>query len=284
MIDRKAVLQDIGHLPTLPAAVARLSQMISDERATAADFEKALRTDPALTANLLRFANSAHFGVSRRVTSVRQAVTLLGMRRLFEVATSASFTGVIPERLPGYGIVASAFWLHCVAVGILAERLGSLAGCRAPDLAFTAGLLHDVGKLIIGTYLAKDESGIADRLDNSGASFIAAERSVLGTDHAEIGGEVAEHWKLPTEIAIVAQWHHDPAHAPSSEQLVALTHAADNLAHMLGFGADFGQMARRVEPQTIDRLGLTVQTLEEVASSAVDDIRELAKLLVDNRG
>jgi putative nucleotidyltransferase with HDIG domain len=284
VIDYSEISKGIGSLPTLPTVVARIAQLATDERTTAAEFERALTPDPALTANLLRLANSAHFGCTRRVTSVRQAVMLLGTRRLFELATSASFACIIPERLPGYDIEARSFWMHSVAVGVFCERLGARVGRSAPDLAFTAGLLHDIGKLVIGTYVAKDVGTLTSKVNEGGVSFIAAESEVLGADHARVGAEIAERWNLPLSIGVVARWHHDPMAAPSDHLLVALTHAADGLAHSLGFGADVGQLARRVQQEAVKMLGLKPESLEEVASASVSEIEEIGKLLVDAKG
>lgn len=281
MIDRAAVTRDIKGLPTLPTVVARLSALLSDDRASLGDFEKALLPDPALTANVLRLANSAYFGATRKASTAKQAITMLGTKRLFELATSASFLAVIPEFLPGYGIEARQFWMHCVAVGVFAERLGQRLGKGLPDLAFTAGLLHDIGKLVVGAYIAKHTPELTAKLGEGRTAFISAEATVLGLDHAEVGGEVAEKWNLPAAIGVAARWHHQPQRAPSGDILVALVHCADALAHLLGFGADLGGLARRVEPTALERLKLDLPAIEAVASGSVDQVLELGKLLAE---
>jgi HD-like signal output (HDOD) protein len=281
MIDRAAVARDVKALPTLPTVVAKLSALLNSDRSSISDFERALLPDPALTANVLRLANSAYFGAARKVSTAKQAITLLGTKRLFELATSASFLAVIPEFLPGYGLEARQFWMHCVAVGVFAEMLGKKVGRGVPDLAFTAGLLHDVGKLVIGSYIAKHTDEVTAKLGESKMSFIGAESAVLGGDPAEVGGEVADRWNLPSAIGVTARWHHQPARGPSGDLVVSLVHCADALAHMLGFGADLGGLARRVEPAALERLGLDLRSVEAVASESVDQVQELGKLLAE---
>jgi len=285
VIPADSILARVQSLPTLPSAVARLAALVRDERSDAFDMEDAIRPDPALTANMLRIANSARFGCSREVRSIRQAVTLMGTKQLFEAAATAGFLRIIPETLPGYGMEAETFWLHCVAVAVLAEHLALELALDAPDLTFTAGLLHDIGKLVIGSFIAEDAPALALRMQN-GMSFVAAERDVLGTDHAEVGAQVAGAWNLPPAIGCAAKWHHSPGLASKGtcEVMVDLVHAADALGSSLGYGNDFGGLARRVEPGVVDRLGITPQRLERVASGTFDHIQNLAGVFLQARG
>jgi len=276
VIAAERILDRVKKLPTLSATTARLAGLIRDEDSNAADFERVIRPDLALTANLLRLVNSAYFGLRCRAESVRQAVTLLGLKRTFEVAASAAFAPAIPRRLPGYDVDAQAFWLHSAAVAVLSEGLAAELRLGVPDLLFTAGLLHDVGKLAVGIFVAEDKDKIRARL-RDGRPFVAAEKDVLGHTHAEIGAAVAQAWSLPPAVAWGARWHHRPGEAPPEvdRTLASLVHVADALAHQLGFGADAGELAREVDPAAQERLGLQVRQLEAVASACLDPIREL---------
>lgn len=275
------VLKRVRNLPTLPAAITRLSALVADPSANADDFEAVIRPDPSLTANLLRLANSAYFGLSRQVGSVRQAVTLMGIKRVFDLAASASFTRVIPDRIPGYGISSTDFWEHCVAVAALSERLGADLRIRVPEMTFTAGLLHDVGKIVVGAYFDDRPTALADEVGREGVFLVDAERTLLGFDHAEIGAAVAEHWRLPATIVAAARWHHAPDEAPAGADrtMLDLIHAADGLAHALGLGADVGELSRRIDGAVIQRLGIGVDRLERVAGDTVEEIRAMTELV-----
>jgi putative nucleotidyltransferase with HDIG domain len=272
------VADRIRTLPALPAAVARVHALAADPRSGPADFEALLRPDPALSANLLRLANSAHFAPRSRVETVRQAVAVLGLKRTSDLATGAAFAPLVPKRLPGYEVDAAAFWLHCAAVAVLAEKLAAEAG-GAPDLTFTAGLLHDVGKLAVCAFVAGEASAIAARL-RAGEAFAAAERGTLGLDHAEVGAVVALRWGLPPAVADVARWHHRPGDVPEGvdRRLVAVVHAADGLAHALGLGADRGELARALDPAAVEPLGIPVRRVERIAGEALEPIRELGRV------
>jgi len=279
------ILAQVPRLPAFPASAARLAELLHDERAGAPEVEKVIRPDPALTASLLRIAASAYFSPRSRPETVRQAVTLLGVKRTFEVATGAALATMLPSRLPGYDMDARAFWLHCVAVAVFSERLAKEVKAKCPDLLFTAGLLHDVGKLVISSFVERQAGSILLK-SRHGMDFSAAEREVLGVDHAEIGAQVAVTWRLPEPVAWAARWHHRPGEAPANvdRSLVDLVHAADALAISLGLGCDTGELARSVDPQAWQRLGLHVRRMELVASEGLEAVKGLAAALGEVRG
>jgi len=279
-VDIKAqIAAHAQNLPTISTVVARLSKLIRDETATAADFENIIRLDPSLTANLLRLANSAYFGLRREVTSVKLAVTLLGLKRLFEVVTSASFARVLPKRIPGYDIEATEFWRHNVSVAILAEQLAFSLKTPAPNLLFTAGLLHDVGKLAIGNFLSQNALPAEKRLVEDSEDLIGIERLMFETDHQEVGAELAALWDLPDTVIWSARWHHIPSLAPPEidHYLVDLIHIANGLSHasIAGKGAD--AITARIDEQALARIGVTTSALEEVLASTGEKIAQLVE-------
>ena len=278
MIDREELLARVRVLPTLPATATRLLMILGAAATSAAQIEEVIRKDPALTANILRLANAAAFGRGAVISSIRQASTRLGLRRLGDLAIGLSVAAVVPAQLPGYGMSAGGFFLHCAATGVLAERLDQARPQHAGELAFTAGLLHDAGKLVIGAYLAGAEEDVRAHLAPGGMPFVAAERALLGLDHAEAGALVADRWNLPAALARVMRWHHTPAAAPPADDdgLLALVHVADGLAHSLGLGADVGELARVLDPQALASLGLSAAAVETAASESLEEIDALA--------
>jgi putative nucleotidyltransferase with HDIG domain len=277
---KQRIVNATAGLPLLPSSVMRLRTVLDDPRSNAEAVEAVVRPDAALTGNLLRMANSAFFGVPRHIESVRQAITLLGMRRVYEAAVGASFLCLIPERLLGYGLEAGAFWRHCVAVAVLGERLAVGCGKSPPPLAFTAGLLHDIGKLAVAPFLAEVEGEVRSRLRAGGGSLLEAERELLGVTHAEVGSALADRWQLPTAICRAVRWHHDPgASGDVGERLlVDLVHLANDLAHLLGFGVDAGELCREVDGAAAARLGLRIRQVEAVVAQSTQQIEQLADL------
>ncbi len=286
MIDLKTVLARVKTLPTLGPVVVQLMSLANNEKASAADFERLIKPDPALTANLLKMANSAYFGCRCQVTSVRQAVAMLGTKRVCETAAGAAFTRVIPSQLKGYGMSAAAYWQHSVAVAVFSERIAKEVGMPVPELTFTAGLLHDIGKLVISSYLEEVATEVESRMRGSDIAYVDAERETLGIDHSQAGAAVAEKWNLPPGIQSAVQWHHAPQSCaePEGRRLADLVHVADGLSHMMGFGTDQGGLARRIEGEVVERLGLTDFHLQVVASMAVHDIKQLGEVLAKPAG
>lgn len=267
----REIIKQARALPTAPTVVAELSLLLKSEDARAQDFERIIRPDPALTANLLHLANSAYFGVRRQISSVRQAVAFLGTDRVFELASSAWFCQVLPDRIPGYDVSSKSLWIHSVAVGVLCEQLASACHMRPPEMAFTAGLLHDIGKLVIGALLVDKLDFVLLDIRENQRSFIEAERRALGTDHAEVGEMLCNMWGLPPNLAWAAGRHHNPASAPKEADrvLIDLIHLADGIAHSLGFGYDIGELARTVDDTVLDRLLITPAAVDRAMTDCV---------------
>ncbi len=267
----RRILEKTKALPPAPTVSAALSVLLKDDAARSQDFERIIRFAPDLTANLLRLANTDYFGRRRNISSIRRAVAVLGTDRIFELACGAWFCGVLPERIPGYDVSAKSLWIHSVAVGVLCEQLAVAARIRPPETAFAAGLLHDVGKLAVGTLLEDKLDLIMTDVHTHRLSFIEAERRALSMDHAEVGEILCDTWNLPKNIAYAAGRHHYPNDAPedADQALIDLAHLADGLALSLGFGYDIGEMSRTVEAGALDRLLITENTVDLAVNDAV---------------
>jgi len=276
------ILKRIEDLPTLPSSVARLAALLQNEKARAAEFEEVIRPDPAMTANLLKMANTPFFGSRQKVASVSHAVAVMGTKRAFEATAAAAFSNVIPIHIPGYGLDARGFWTHCASVAILSEGLSRELGVQAPALTFTAGLLHDIGKLVIGAFLYEAWSPMVAAMRLKDTPFVEAEREVLGTDHTEVGARISDLWGLPETIATAIRWHHTPGDVPSEEDqnLVDLIHAADAMAHLVDQGVDTNDLSRSMDPEVIDRLGIAKPSLDNVAELSLEQIRRASGAFV----
>ena len=273
MISIDTILADMERLPTLPLSLARIMNLADDETASMRDIEEAIRPDPALTATVLRLANSVFFGCSREITSLRQAATLPGANKLAEAATGGALARLVPKTLPGYGIDAVEFFRHSVAVAVICERMGAELDLGDRGALFTCGLLHDVGKLLVSDHLARQPAAMRGVREER-CTFVEAEREILGLDHAEVGGAMAAEWDLPTSLCTVVRRHHEPEQV--TETAVDAIHVADGLAHAMGYGADKGELARRINPGALERIGAPVRELERIMSQAVEQIESMS--------
>lgn len=284
MTDSKTILRAVRQIPTISQSFTKMATLIGDEKASMKDFEKVLKPDPVLTAGILRMANSPYFGTTREITSVGHALMLLGSKRIFDLSASMALAGILPKYIAGYEMTTKNYWSHCIAVAVFAERMAEEFNLRLSSPPFTAGLLHDIGKLVIGVFLAERADEVLERIRSSDDIFVAVESQLLGVDHSEVGASLARKWKLPDSIKNVIRWHHDPDQAKDDQVLVDLIHAADALAHAVGYGADVGELSREVQPGVSKRLNITRPQLELIVAESMEQIRELEETLNSNGG
>lgn len=230
------VLARADALPALPEIVARILDMLGDEDANAETLSRHIVSDPAVVARLLAAANAGAIGASGRVDSVRQALMLLGVGRVREITLA---TAIIDRYKAPPPFDAHRLWLHGVGVAICAQEVARSAGLDA-DVAYTAGLLHDVGQLLLFVF---DPAAYADVLRLKGErdiDIVDAEREYLGVDHAHLGGELARLWKLPEAVADAIAGHHASDESQPENEMADVVHVAEVLAHALdlGGGAD----------------------------------------------
>jgi putative nucleotidyltransferase with HDIG domain len=284
MIDRHDVIELVRQLPTIPQALIDLQKLLMQPNVSVDQVDRVIRTDPALTANILRLANSAAFGLSRKVADIPQAVTLVGFKVLNNLANTAAFSKTIPADFPGYRLSAAQFLRHGFAVGVLSESLAAKISAPANRPYFTAGLLHDIGKLVLGTFVAVHHQELCKRLDSEELTFVDVERQVLGVDHGQVAAWIGERWQLPRELIAAAEMHHRPDEVAGDVQpIVDIVHVADMSAHCLGFGADLGELARSIHRGPFERLNLNADILEKVASGSVERlVQELPTDLKSN--
>lgn len=253
---------------------------MGDESSGARAVADAILVDPGLATNVLKAANSAAYGLSREVRSVDHAVGLLGRDRTYELALAAATAAILPDRIPGFGLDAHEFAVHCVAVAKLSEWLARAVSLKAAGDAFVSGLLHDCGKLVIGAFLADEADRVVTRSVADDLDFVNAEFDVLGTDHAKVGEAVAEAWHLPKCVSMAARFHHEPLEAPKEFQpVVGVVHVANSLAHSMGYGADVGQLFRAMDPEVLETLGISRKLLERAVVATFDEIGRLASAI-----
>jgi putative nucleotidyltransferase with HDIG domain len=212
------------NLPTIPTVLARILQLTEADAASAKDLVEVVEHDQALTSKILRLANSAFFGQSRRVQTIPRAVVLLGFSTVRNLALGVKIWdalggGVTQARL-------AALWTHSVTVAVAGKALVVRLRAGDPDQAFTGGLLHDVGRLVLAMRFGEEYWRVAGAAAEGTIS--AAESAAFGVDHAEVGGWMLEAWNLPPGIVEVVRTHHAEAARKGPSGVVAI---ANRLAH-----------------------------------------------------
>jgi putative nucleotidyltransferase with HDIG domain len=264
----------------MPSATVKLLELVDQDDASVQAIEDILRLDPGLTANMLKLTNSAMFGRPTKVGSVKQAILLLGTRKLKQLIIASCIGAVMDQDIPGYELAAGELWHHSIAVSVAAQGLVRELGFKSGDDIFTAALLHDVGKLILGQFIDNDDATLSAAAGCT-VSFEVAEREVLGTDHAEIGAHILEGWCLPETLVHAVRWHHNPVMAEGVCLTTDVVHVADMLCLMLGIGVGREGIQYQPSPVVTHRLGLKPFQLEKLASQAIQTMAELADVFAN---
>jgi putative nucleotidyltransferase with HDIG domain len=218
----KATFARLGKLPSLPELLIRALQDLNNNQNIAVLSDK-IGQDPPLVARILRIANSSFYGMTREIGSLREAILLLGINRVRDILVGICFSKLLPVRHQHFDY--TLFWHHSLAVADCTRQLANYAGINQ-EIAFTAGLLHDIGRLIIVVLFPDVFSHISDESDQP---LAVMERRILGFDHMEIGGQVASHWNFPDAIREAIELHEIPPARNSAKSLPLLVYVANLL-------------------------------------------------------
>lgn len=251
----------VGTVPSLPAVFVRLTAVVDDPHSAIRDMEGVVYEDPALAGRLLRLANSAYFGFPGHVDSLSRAITLVGTRQLRDLALATSvldlFTGVASQ-----WVSMQSFWRHSVATGLIARALATWRREANAEQFFVAGLLHDMGRLVM---LLKASDSMAQALERSRRDDVllhVAEREIFGFDHATVGNELLLQWNLPPGICAAVAWHHMPMRAGSHVPMAALVHVADVIANAIAFGSSGADAVPPLDAAAWSALGIPASVIK----------------------
>ncbi|TXT46347.1 MAG: signal transduction protein [Limisphaerales bacterium] len=276
----------IAQVPSLPApspSVTRLLALQSQPEADIEEMVQVVERDGVLSAKLLGLCNSAHYGLAEQVGSVKQAVFYLGMGEVHRLVMSVCFGPTLTRSLVGFAIAEQELWTHSLLTALLTDSvLRHAVNVDAdPALAYTAGLVHDIGKIVLNHTLTEPvQAAIRKLVEQDGCSRIQAERHVLDTDHAELGARLLARWNLPARIVEAVAEHHAPKPLPRAS-LSAVVHLANCLAHGLGSAPGWDGCAVPVNGEAVATLGFDDAKLQMLVTSGFDklcQVKEYASL------
>ena len=238
----KRITQTIINLPTLPTIVAKMIELIDDPKSSARSLSRLIKTDQVLTARILRLANSAYYGFPNPISSINLAIVVLGFETIKNLGLSVSVISRFARASnEGELLDYSRFWEHSVGVAVASRMLAHMHGMRAiENEAFVAGLLHDIGKVILSQYQTTAYSKCLHLVAKENILLAQAEERVFGVTHSEVGSWLAERWNLPRSLVESLRLHHLPLTARERPDLCAIVHFADILARAsrIGNGGD----------------------------------------------
>lgn len=285
MITLAQLSQEIAQLAPIPVSLPRLAQTTADSESSLHDIIAIIEYDPALTANVLRMVNSAYFSAGVPIHSVKDAVMRLGAGRILQHAVGAQVRGRLSQSCTAYGLEEHELWRHSVATACAAEHVAKLAKVRVHPVAFTAALLHDIGKLLINRHLDEDtRARIGAHAKSAHVSHVEAERAVLGFDHAQVGGVIARKWNFPDILVEAISRHHAPQHEQADNTALHAVHIGNAVAKMLGIGLGVEQMNMHADSYSAEILGLKATSLEAVCAGVLNDLPKVIGLFEEDSG
>ncbi len=262
----------VKSLPPVSYAALKLVNLLEQASVSNDEVVQVLKCDNVLTAKLLRACNSPYFGLEEPVSSVDQAVFLLGHQQILHIVLTLAFGSAMVVPLPGYAVEANELWRHSLVTATAAETVVT----EIPELnvdpavAFTVGLLHDIGKLVLGQVLTPDfQADIHRQVELEKISRSEAEKVVLGTDHGEVGACLLQDWHLPGNIVEAVAHHHQPVLEPRP-QLSVVTHLANSIAHLAGSAPGWDGYVPRVDDRVATTFGITGDKLENMVIAVRD--------------
>lgn len=258
------LVQYVQEIPALPDVAMKVLRMTEDPLVSAREVAAAVAVDVALTSRILKIANSAYYGMSRRISTVNEAVLLLGMRSLRSLALAAAAYDTLKQEVRGYSLPAGELWRHSVACALTSQVVAHRSRAAAAEEAFVAGLLHDVGKVVLNTYVGDQFQAILALVELEGIPFHEGEKVILGFEHAEVGARIAEKWNLPSHLCGAIAGHHDVALGGEKPTLAAVVHVANCICVTEGLGTNGDGL-----PPTFDECALSLLKLDEADVEAL---------------
>jgi putative nucleotidyltransferase with HDIG domain len=260
----QAITDKITSLPTLPKVITEITTLMQNPRTSADEVGRAITMDQALSAKVLRLVNSAFYGFPGRINTITHAIVILGFNTVKNIVLTASVFDKLGGRGEKGGFNLEKFWMHSIGTGVIAKEIAKKVNFRFYEESFLAGLLHDIGKIILFKYLPEEFDRIQEILEKEDILFLDAEKRALDISHNEIGGWLSHRWNLPEDLRAAILYHHSPVLVNQHKTMVHIAHAADILARALCIGTGGDNKIPIFSPEAWDDLKFSRQLLDKI--------------------
>lgn len=256
---------EIENLKPMPVSTVQLCSVAANPNSCIGDIAKIVEYDQALAASAIRVANSTWSSPRFPIVTVKEAVLRIGSTRVLGLAISRHLENKMNKSFDGYDLAELELWRHSIATALAVDNLKAFTQKEIPSAAFAAALLHDVGKLIVSQYIDQDIfNQIQNVIRQEKTDYLEAERFVLGTDHAEVGGAIAQYWKFPEQLVNAIKKHHQDN--KDADPVIDIVQLANVVAKLIGQGLGSEQMNLKINPDIPKRLALKESDLETLCA------------------
>ncbi len=268
---REDLFKAVRDLPPMPKVLFKIQKLLLDPNSDVEKIAGYIETDQAMAAKVLKMANSPFYGMTGKVSTIQHAAIILGFQALSELTTMAGFSAIMGKKLPGYGYHSDELWKHSLAVAQASKMIAEKIDPNLANDALTAGLIHDLGKLILDPYVLEQREAIEEFIEDENQTFLIAEREILGFDHAEIASEICSHWKFPESLTLAIKYHHNPSLSNGSEMAFIL-HLADYIAVLCGSGYDLDEILDIKEAGTDKFLSIHEKDVKSIGDAIFESV------------
>ena len=269
----------IKAVPPFPKVAQRVLGMLDDPSVKAAQLAEVIQYDAAITANILKICNAAIFGLVRKVSSLEEALVVLGHKELKDIIITSSSAKFYKGKVgAGYELEQGDLWRHSVACAIVAKQLSPHVKGTNANTAFTTALLHDIGKRFLSGFVAGEFQNIINKVDQEQCSFVEAEKELLGASHAELGGMILQNWEFDPEMVAAVREHHD-ADALQKGPLSALIALSNAIVVSLGIGGGADGLATRMQGEGLKKYDITSETIENCMTQLLFEMEKAEEVL-----
>lgn len=282
------IVKKAQSLPELPAAALQVSRLLDNENTSAEMLAEIIRVDASLTGQILRLCNSATYGFARKISTVKEAIAILGFATLRSMVYTIIAKSALDKPIPGYGLKEGDLWQNSVTCAIYAKHIAQKMKHPNPELPYTGALLRDIGMLVLGEYVGANYAEIEKLTLTGRMDFVQAEGEVLGFNHCIIGSRVAEKWNLPPVLINTIKYHHKPSRLPSHTlpddfRIITLVHLADAMTRMVGYGSGNDGLMYAMDWEALAKVNITPQNgFMEVLIGELVDLGPVIRDLVDS--
>jgi putative nucleotidyltransferase with HDIG domain len=259
----------------MPQVVLKTQELIADSMADAKKIAETIETDQSIATKVLKVANSAYYGMSGKISSISHASVVMGHKILGEVVTMAGAEGLLDGNLAGYGYDSKDLWKHSLAVAFGSKILTHSDNSDLAKEAHMAGLIHDVGKIILDSHIAEKKAEIESFMENEEKTFLEAESHFFGFNHADIASEVCKKWNFPQSLSSAIKHHHLPS-ASEGNKLSYILHMADYIAILSGIGYDSDDVLYELEEGTMNYLSVTHENVSELVATVTESVNKIS--------
>lgn len=271
----KKIIEQISGLPTLPAVIGKVTQLMQNPKISASEVGQALSTDQSMASKILKVVNSSFYGFPSRITTVTHAIIILGFNSVKATALSASVFSTFGKSDRETSFNREAYWKHSIGVGSAAKILAKRLQMKEVEEAFLAGLMHDIGKVILDQFVHEAFEQVLKVTKEKNCFIIQAEKEVLGgISHCEIGAWLAKKWNLNEEFIYIIENHHNPSSASNNFKMASVVHVGDVFARAMELGNSGDMLIPKINPAAWKLLNLTGDILPQIFKEIAEEVRK----------